>query len=265
MMAPAGGRYSRVYWQIVDDEKFATIYGNDCALATWLRLLIVADMAYPATASVPMGTSQRGMDALAAAGIIELVGRSRYRVTGLAAEREQRSGSARAAAEARWRTADAPAMRPHSGTDAPAPEPALLAEQSRAEHRKAEQVAPHADADDDHLDAYYRLTGSWPSRKVTPWLNEMADAHGAAAVSAALAAEITSDEDRRTLLSRTEARLQRLQHEQNRAAERRAAERAAQERRQIEQMPEEQRQANVLRLRQMMASAGLADEPDPAA
>jgi hypothetical protein len=113
------------------------------------------------------------------------------------------------------------------------------------------------DSDDDHLDAWYRLTGSWPTKKVLPWLNELADAHGSAAVCEALAGEWTVSSDRSTLLSRTQDRLRRDAHEAEKAAEARRKREEAEERARIEAMPEEQRAANLDRLRDMMAEKGL--------
>jgi len=48
--------YVRVYYSITDDEKFAELYDDDGALASWLRLLITADAMYPAAAPIPAGT-----------------------------------------------------------------------------------------------------------------------------------------------------------------------------------------------------------------
>lgn len=252
-MAPSAVRYSRVYWEILDDPKFTDVYDDDAALATWLRLLIVADMAYPAAAPLPAGTAEEPLSLLESAALIERVGRTRYRVRGLAAERERRSSAGKAAAGARWGSPDATAMRTHYDRNADA----LLAEQSKAETSRAEQSITPAEDPDDHLDAYYRLTGSWPSAKVLPWLNDMAEAHGGAAVSRALAEEIRADSDRRTLLSRTEARLERSAHEARKAREERQARADREEQRKIEQMPEEERAANMARLRDMMVSSGL--------
>lgn len=247
------GRYSRVYWEIIDDPKFLSVYDDDRALATWLRLLIVADMAYPATPPVPVGTQRRALEVLESSGIIELVGSSRFRIVGLAAERDRRSAPGRAGAEARWSGRSAEAMRPHSVGTAPLPDVALPVKKSKEEQSRAEEEKVE-DASDDHLDAYYRLTGSFPSRKVLPWLNELADVHGSEEVSRALALEAESEEDRRTLLSRTQSRLERDAHQRRRAAEKVAAERAIEERRRIEEMPEEVRAANVARLRDMIGS-----------
>lgn len=82
--------YSRVYWSIVDDPKFATIYDDDRHLATWLRLLLIADQAHPASAPIPANCRKVSIAALADAGLIDLGAGHRFRVHGLDVERERR-------------------------------------------------------------------------------------------------------------------------------------------------------------------------------
>lgn len=85
--------YSRVYWSIIDDPKFASIYDDDRHLAAWLRLLIVADQTYPASAHLPSGCQRASIKALVAAGLVDVAGR-RYRIHGLDAERTKRAAAA---------------------------------------------------------------------------------------------------------------------------------------------------------------------------
>jgi hypothetical protein len=86
--------YSRVYWSIIDDAKFANVYDDDRALAAWTRLLLVADMAWPASAHIPVNTRRQSVAILVGAGLIDLQAGSRYRVHGLDAERNRRKESA---------------------------------------------------------------------------------------------------------------------------------------------------------------------------
>ena len=81
--------YSRVYWSIIDDPKFATIYDNDHHLAAWLRLLLTHDQAHPSSGHVPAVIQRASLRALCDAGLIDVTGR-RFRVHGLDAERERR-------------------------------------------------------------------------------------------------------------------------------------------------------------------------------
>jgi len=95
--------YSRVYWGIVDDPKFSTIYDDDHHLAAWLRMLVVADQSYPTSAQVPANIRRASVKALVDAHLIVVTGR-RFRIVGLDAERERRSESARNAAALRWQS-----------------------------------------------------------------------------------------------------------------------------------------------------------------
>ncbi len=94
--------YSRVYWRILDDDKFDGIRESPRHLGAWLMLLIAADMAHPSPAFAPPMVPKSSLDLLANAGLIDVLSGGRYRVHGLASEREMRSQSARNAAAVRW-------------------------------------------------------------------------------------------------------------------------------------------------------------------
>ena len=110
--------YARVYHEIVDDPKFRRVYDDDAALGTWLRMLLVADAMYPASAPMPEITEKVAV--LLKAGLIKRRPGNRYIVTGMEREREMRSQYGRNAAAVRW----------HSGRNA------TKAEQSKAEQEQ---------------------------------------------------------------------------------------------------------------------------------
>lgn len=87
--------YSRVYWQIIDDPKFEFVYDSDAHLATWLRLLLVADQAWPASAPIPATCRKASIRVLVDAGLVDLTNGGRYRIHGLDAERTRRRDAAR--------------------------------------------------------------------------------------------------------------------------------------------------------------------------
>lgn len=109
----------------------------------------------------------------------------------------------------------------------------------------------------DAIDAYYRLTVSFPAGKVLAWLNDLIRDFGDAAVSEALAAEVAISDDRRTLLSRTQDRLRAGDHQAAKEREARERAAAAAERERMEAMPEEQRAANLKRLGDMLRQSGI--------
>jgi hypothetical protein len=92
--------YCRVYHEIVDDPKFRRVYDDDAALATWLRMLLIADAMYPASAPMPATTP--AVELLLRVKLIQRRPGNRYIVTGLERERAMRSQSARNAAAMRW-------------------------------------------------------------------------------------------------------------------------------------------------------------------
>jgi hypothetical protein len=86
----------------MDDEKFDGIRENVRHFGSWTLLLIVADMAHPAPAFVPASVPKSSLTALATCGLVEILSGGRFRVQGLASERDKRSESARNAAAQRW-------------------------------------------------------------------------------------------------------------------------------------------------------------------
>lgn len=103
--------YSRHYHELVDDPKFAEVYPDDNHYATWGRLLMVADQAWPVSAHIPATARRASVAKLAEVGLIDLLPGGRFRMHGLQAEREQRSQSASHAATSRWSNAERNARR----------------------------------------------------------------------------------------------------------------------------------------------------------
>lgn len=98
----ATGPYVKVYQSIVDDPQFARVYGNDHALATWLRMLLIADAMWPASA--PMTSRNPTVRLLIDVGLVLQRPGNRYSIRGLDAERERRSAYGRNAAAVRWQS-----------------------------------------------------------------------------------------------------------------------------------------------------------------
>lgn len=96
----AKGPYARVYQSIVDDPMFERVFHNDHALATWLRMLLLADAMHPVSA--PMTSRNPTVRLLIDCGLVIEKPANRYSMRGLSAERERRSHAARIAAGVRW-------------------------------------------------------------------------------------------------------------------------------------------------------------------
>jgi hypothetical protein len=142
--------YSRVYWRAIDDPKFARVWDDDHALSAWLRLLVAADMAWPASATLYHGIRRSALRLLCDVGLVDMQTGGRYRIHGLDKERAARSETGRAAANVRHHgRADAPPAHTDAdyarSADALRPHPVSSAdgmpskdEQSRAEQRRDE-------------------------------------------------------------------------------------------------------------------------------
>lgn len=96
-------RYVRVY----DDDlrrDYAAIWNDDAALATWLRLLAVADKMWPTLPELPRRVADGPLAALVKCGLVELMPDDCYRIRGHNAERNARRNAAAYAAAERWQS-----------------------------------------------------------------------------------------------------------------------------------------------------------------
>ena len=132
--------YSRVYWTIADDERFSTVYDHDAYLAAWLRLLLIADQAWPASGHLPASVAPRAVKALADCGLLILQSGHRFRIHGMDAERNARSNAARNAAAERWNSARISTPMPRR--DETRQDETSRAETSHDTPRRVEVVTP---------------------------------------------------------------------------------------------------------------------------
>ena len=87
--------YSRVYWSVLQDPKFAGIRNDMRHFGSWTLLLLVADMAWPVPAFVPPTVPKASLTKLVEAGLIDLTGDGMFRVHGLDGERDRRKAAAK--------------------------------------------------------------------------------------------------------------------------------------------------------------------------
>lgn len=186
--------YSRVYWSVMDDEKFQGIYEDDGAFACWVRLLMTADALYPQAPHLPRSTKKRPLQMLVDARIVDLLANHRYRIRGLDSERERRK------ALATTRGPDAHQTVTGRLPDGFGDQTPSQAEKSREENSQAEQSARATDP----ADALWQLTGKYPAGNGLSWVDDLTSKFGAEAVIRALVTAHTADPATKSLLSRTQ-------------------------------------------------------------
>jgi hypothetical protein len=123
--------YSRIYYDDLQRD-YPHVWSNDHALATFARLLALADKVWPTLPEIPRSVRRPAMAVLNqpnAKGnrLVEIVPAHCYRIRGHHADREKRSGAAAHAAEVRWDNA----RNADSNADASASAMPRRAEQSK--------------------------------------------------------------------------------------------------------------------------------------
>jgi hypothetical protein len=219
--------YSRIYWAIIDDAKFATIYDDDGHLATWLRLLLIADQAWPASAHLPSTARRRSVAELARVGVIDLLPGSRYRIHGLDPERERRGREQTNGGAVRAATAE----RDEQGRFLPSSDgatagPALVAiggspaTQLRRDEPRRDETSLDAGLDGwDVFETYYSLTNRFPSKgsRLRDWLYTIGERFGQQRASQMIAAKFRESSDLSTLLGRVDSALAAEAHAADKA------------------------------------------------
>lgn len=95
----------RHFIRVYDDDlrrDYPAIWADDRALATWTRLLSVADKMWPTCPEVPRSVKPAPLAALVRCGLIVRHEDGTYTVRGHHAERAKRAAQAKVAADARW-------------------------------------------------------------------------------------------------------------------------------------------------------------------
>lgn len=206
------GPYSRLYWSVMDDDKFDGIREDVRLFGSWSLLLVVADMAYPVPAYIPPTIPKSAVRRLVDCGLVDELPGHRFRVHGLEAERAKRTHSARNAAASRW----------HSDGNAE-----TMPSRDRDETESIDRDETPRDA----ADVYWNLTGKFPTGRALEWIDNLASSYGSDAAIRALVKAHTADKAVSNLLTRTQDLLRadarkldvkERQDEQARLAEKRA-------------------------------------------
>lgn len=141
---PNNDPYSRLYWRFRDE--FPDVYQDNDALATWLRLLLIAEGTHPSAADLPRKVKPSVLTKLVDEGLVTLFPGDRYRIKGLSGERERRSEAARTGgiASGRSRTPSTAVQPPFNGRSTDVQPLVNLDETRRDEQRRDETSTPRA-------------------------------------------------------------------------------------------------------------------------
>jgi hypothetical protein len=221
--------FARVYYTIVADERFTDIYPNDAHLATWLRMLLVAEGTYPAPAPITRKTNPKSLKALVDCGLIELVGDDHYRVHGMRAEREKRSKSASDAAWVRWSgiaPADANALLAQRDAQSESKAFSMLASQPASRDETDETSQPSQSRYEPAIDAYQKVFIN-VSPNALRFIDELIGEFGQSAVAQAIGQEAVRGRDKLLTRVKTNLLLRVRSEEQNAERQRIEAQRTA--------------------------------------
>jgi hypothetical protein len=103
--------FVRVYHDDLQKD-YAAVWDDDHLLATWLRLLVVADKMWPTPGEIPRRERPNTIARLAATKILQLLPHHRFRLKGLDAERQRRAAAGRVGADVRWPSKGDPSAIP---------------------------------------------------------------------------------------------------------------------------------------------------------
>lgn len=164
----------RHYIRVYDDDlrrDYPEIWTDDRALATWTRLLSIADKMWPTLPELPRSAKGVPLAALVRCGLVEPHPDHTYTIRGLHVERTKRAAQAQGAANARWGTV----------SNADSNTPSIPQEMPRRNETKTSKDDTNArDRDDDgraDLEAFLLVCRRAPTPKQRTLLDEVMARH----------------------------------------------------------------------------------------
>lgn len=191
-------RYARIYYDDLERE-YPEVWRDPVLRGDYTLLLAVADRAWPASPEVPRMARPKAVRRLGELGLILLEPPYHYRCRGMDKHREQRRQQAAHAARTRHADSSAGSSAASSANRSATASDGFLP--SRAEPNQAEPSPPDAR---DPAEAYWSLTGRFPTDKPLAWIDDMTRKYGAEAVIRALVKEHTADRSAASLLGRVQ-------------------------------------------------------------
>lgn len=115
-MSRTDRKFARIYYDDLMAE-FPAVFVDDAALATWVRLLILAERVWPTVPEIPRSVRIKTYQRLVEAGLVLPVPPHCYRIRGLDAERSRRQDIARNANAVRWESTKQSERSPNGHPD----------------------------------------------------------------------------------------------------------------------------------------------------
>lgn len=100
-MTRASRPFARFYYRDFQRD-YPDVYADDAAFAAWMRLLVLAETAWPAPPELPRSLRRKALEVLVSHGLIAIGPRHTYAVRGYQIERSKRQESAQKGATNRW-------------------------------------------------------------------------------------------------------------------------------------------------------------------
>lgn len=198
-LKPTRRRYIRVYYTDLEGD-YPDVWFDPTCLSSWLRLLTLCDAAWPSPGKLPRSVRRADLSKLVAAGLVTLLDHDRFTMKGWEKERTERAEKARASVRTRYDRTTPVDISVNELSTAHAPySPSASASTSDTKGVQGETADP--------ADAYWSLTGRYPTDKVRDWLDDLGARYGAEPVIRHLAQRFMEDGKTLTLIGRVQDHL----------------------------------------------------------
>lgn len=189
-------RFARIYFDDLERD-YPEVWFDPTGLSTFLRLLCLAEKAWPGLPEYPRAVRRADLALLERLGLVTPADHNRYSMKGWGQEREARASKARQSVRTRY--------------DRTTTVERTNNERSTAHARSSASASTSSNGvgsgEGDPADAYWSLTGKYPTDKVLSWIDDLTSKFGAEAATRALAQAHIADGTTSTLLGRAQDQL----------------------------------------------------------
>lgn len=191
-------RFARIYFDDLEKD-YPEVWFDPTGLSTFVRLLALSEKAWPGLPEFPRAVRRSDLALLERLGLVTPTDHNRYSMKGWGQEREARASKARDSVRSRYDRSTTVERTYNERTTAPA-RPLVSVSASTSSNGVGS-------GEGDPADAYWSLTGKYPTDKVLAWLDDLTAKFGAEAATRALAQAHIADAATSTLLGRAQDQL----------------------------------------------------------